>query len=210
VTLSLAAALALSARCATSVAPETMLALIQTESRFEPLAIGVNGAASPPPPVSVAKAAALARHYIALGYSVDLGIGQINSRNLGALGLSIEDSFDPCRNLAAAAQLLSTNYLSANRRFDGVTALGVALSLYNTGDATRGYHNGYVGRVYQSARSLALSYAAPTETAAAVRTPPPPVAVSSASALIGRQEPASSDVFAETRGSSLIVFGGIE
>jgi len=60
-----------------------MLAIIRTESGFNPLALHVNGdfrltAA----PRSAAEAAVWANWLIARGYSVDLGLMQINSRNL--------------------------------------------------------------------------------------------------------------------------------
>jgi type IV secretion system protein VirB1 len=165
VTLSLPAALALAAQCAPGVAPETLLSVAHTESKFDPLAIGVNGAKNPPPARNAVEAAAVARRYIAAGYSVDLGIAQINSRNLEWLALSVEDAFDPCRNLAAAARVLTANYAVASRRYAAGTALGVALSMYNTGDGARGYRNGYVGRVYRSAAFVVPAIAgAPSPT----------------------------------------------
>lgn len=43
---------------------------------------------------------------ISAGRRVDLGLAQINSKNLGWLGLSVEAAFDSCQNLAAAARVL--------------------------------------------------------------------------------------------------------
>ena len=42
--ISLAAALAIASHCSPTVAPETLLSVVAVESRFDPLAIGVNGA----------------------------------------------------------------------------------------------------------------------------------------------------------------------
>lgn len=157
--LDLAALLALSAQCAPAVAPATLVSIVDVESRFDPLAIGVN---SGPRPIRRARdardardAASIARSLIKAGRSVDLGIGQINSANLVWLGLSIEDAFEPCANLKAAAHILVANYRAAAKiDADPQNALRAALSLYNTGDARRGVRNGYVARVEAAARRL--------------------------------------------------------
>jgi type IV secretion system protein VirB1 len=147
--------LALAAQCAPSVAPETLLSVVHVESRFNPLAIGVNGA----PRVSVtattkADAVARATALIKAGRSVDLGLAQINSKNLDWLGLSVADTFDPCRNLAAAARVLQAGYEPAAP--DGEqAALRRAFSRYNTGTAHRGFANGYVAKVTAAAAKFA-------------------------------------------------------
>ncbi len=147
--LSLMAAAALAAQCAPTVAPSTLLSIAQVESGFDPLAIGVN---RPVParlhPRTPAQAAAMAARLIAGGADIDLGIAQINSRNLGWLGLSVESAFDPCQNLAAAAHVLADGYDRGRRRTsDPQSALKIALSYYNTGGAHRGFTNGYVAKV---------------------------------------------------------------
>ena len=106
----------------------------------------------------------LAESYIAHGYSVDLGLMQVNSRNLRALGISVLQAFNPCTNISAGATILSADYANASRlRGPGQAALRAALSAYNTGDFYRGFENGYVARYYgriglrrpeQSARAL--------------------------------------------------------
>lgn len=148
---SAAALLALASQCAPSVAPETVLAIIQTESSGEPFALNVNGGRQPARQNNAASAAATARRYVAAGYSVDLGLGQINSRNMRWLGLTWETVFDPCTNVAALARVLTTNYNAVKAGRDPQTALRVALSMYNTGSQTRGFHNGYVAKVERNA-----------------------------------------------------------
>lgn len=153
--LSLAAAFTLATQCAPSIAPETLLAVVQVESGFEPLAIGVNGAPRMTATArTAADAAAKASALIAQGRSVDLGLAQINSRNLGWLGLSIDEAFDACRNLAAAARVLQAGYLPSGDG-DEQPALLRALSRYNTGDAWRGFANGYVAKVQEAAARFA-------------------------------------------------------
>lgn len=148
---SAAAILALASQCAPSVAPETVLAIIQTESSGEQFALNVNGGRQPARQGNAADAAATARRYVAAGYSVDLGLGQINSRNMRWLGLTWETVFDPCTNVAALARVLTTNYNAVRAGRDPQTALRVALSMYNTGSQTRGFRNGYVAKVVGNA-----------------------------------------------------------
>jgi type IV secretion system protein VirB1 len=138
--------------CAANIAPATLEAVIQVESRGDPLLVYVNGlgAAQPRRPADAKEAAELARRYIAQGYSVDLGLMQVNSRNLAALGYTVEQVLDdPCTNIRAGAAVLTSDYAAAVRtQGDGQPALQAALSAYNTGDFHRGFANGYVARYY--------------------------------------------------------------
>ena len=145
------AIIALASQCAPSVAPETVLAIIHTESSGDPFALNVNGGRQPARQSNAADAAATARRFVAAGYSVDLGLGQINSRNMRWLGLTWETVFDPCINIAALGRVLTANYNAAKAGRDPQTALRVALSMYNTGSQTRGFRNGYVAKVARNA-----------------------------------------------------------
>ena len=147
------AILGLASQCAPNVAPQTVSAIVQTESRGHPWAINVNGARQPRTPNSAADAAAIAKRYVAAGYSVDLGLGQINSRNMRKLRLTWETVFDPCTNIAALGRILSENYRAMADGRHPQTALRLALSMYNTGDASRGFRNGYVAKVVSNAGS---------------------------------------------------------
>jgi type IV secretion system protein VirB1 len=172
--LNLAALLALAPVCAPAVAPPTLLSVAQVESGFDPLAIGVNG---PRPQrltfANLPAAAKAARTLIAAGQNIDLGLGQINVRNLASLGLSVEDAFDPCRNLAASARVLQAGYDRAAPEAGGEqTGLRTALSLYNTGHRERGLTNGYVAKVTAAASRLVPAIA----TADAPRPAGPPIA----------------------------------
>lgn len=153
-TLDVPAIMMLAERCAPSVHPRTMAAVVMTESAGNPLAINVNGARNPRPAANLATAVQTARRYVAAGYSVDLGLAQINSRNLGRLGLTIEQMFVPCVNLAASARILSTNYRAAGRGSQDQQALRIAFSMYNTGHPARGFGNGYVARVERAGAAL--------------------------------------------------------
>lgn len=133
--------------CALNVAPATLDAIIRVESGGNSLALHVNKLTTQPPvPHSIEDAAATTRHYIAAGYSVDIGIMQVNSRNLMALGYTIEDALDPCRNITGGAAILTADYSRAVPLFgEGQRALQAALSAYNTGSFYSG--SAYVSRI---------------------------------------------------------------
>lgn len=139
----------LAQQCAPMVAPRTLMTIVRAESGFRPYAIGVNGKSRlTRQPQTQAEAIAVAINLIGKGISIDLGLAQINSANLPVLGLSIEDAFDPCKNLNAAARLLQSDYQRAlSAGYLGDKALVAALSTYNTGSFTKGINNGYVRKV---------------------------------------------------------------
>ena len=176
--LSLAAALALAAQCAPAVAPETLLSVVQVESRFDPLAIGVNGAPRiEVTPTSVEDAVGKAGALIAAGRNIDLGLAQINSKNLAWLGLSLREVFDPCRNLTAAARILADGYARSDApRVGEQAALRTALSYYNTGHPARGLANGYVGKVTAAAGRIVPAIGAPEANPSDAPVAAPPAA----------------------------------
>ncbi len=163
--------------CAPNVAPATIEKIIQVESEGDPLALNVNvksvierdekgqpimvtaedGQLKPKRRKVVFKwpmevktkqdAVTVAYAAIAAGFNVDLSYMQVNSNNLSALGYSVEDMFDDCKNLAAGASVLSAFYARALKQNpEPQTALRAALSAYNTGDFEKGYLNGYLAR----------------------------------------------------------------
>jgi len=115
--LTVQAALALALQCAPSVDPRMIVGIGQRESGLDPLTIHDNATGQILHGDGVVTAAA---QRIAAGHSVDLGLMQINSRNLGLLGLTIGDAFTACKSVEAAARLLAL------------------FSEYNTGSPTRG------------------------------------------------------------------------
>jgi type IV secretion system protein VirB1 len=76
---------------------------------------------------------------------------QINSANFDMLGLTLEAAFDPCKSVAAGAAILAGDYAGGDTHAGQQSALRVAISRYNTGDAQRGFSNGYVHKVEMAA-----------------------------------------------------------
>lgn len=136
------------AECGPSVAPSTTRAIIEVESGGNPLAIGDNTLRKSFTPRDEREAISLATELLAQGHSIDLGLMQINSCHLAPLRLSVQELFDPCRNIRVGTRILADFY----RRYQGgdpTYTLMKALSAYNTGQAWRG--EGYVNRILAAA-----------------------------------------------------------
>lgn len=144
---------ALAADCAPWVAPQTLAAIVRTESQFKPFAININGGAKlERQPATKEEAVVTAKWLLNNNYNIDLGLGQVNSVNLTKTNLSVEDAFDSCKNLAASATILKWNFESASKHIpDEQAALQAAISAYNTGSFTKGFGNGYVQKVMNNA-----------------------------------------------------------
>lgn len=113
IALTTAAALSLIAaqQCVSpSVAP-IIVGIAQHESGLRPYAIHDNVAHKSYFPETAEQAVVMARSLIAIGHSsLDLGVGQVNTSNMGWTGLTLERAFDPCRNFTAAAAVLFARY----------------------------------------------------------------------------------------------------
>lgn len=140
--------LALLQECAREVAPVTMAAIIGTESSGWPWTINVNGLPSGSMRFSTKQAAVMAAvRYIRMGYKVDMGLAQIDSENLGWLGLSVRQVFNPCSNLRAAQRILIGAYRQAGSA--GTQSLDGAFQAYNSGNTSGDGH--YAKVVYRQA-----------------------------------------------------------
>ena len=143
--------------CAPQVNAQTLSAIVKTESNYNELAININGKEKlARQPENEAEAVSTARWLIQNGYSVDMGLSQINSKNLPGLGMTVDEVFDPCKNLAAAAQILQSNYVIARQTNDDKTATLQSLSAYNTGSFKKGFENGYVQKVISAVDPIPL------------------------------------------------------
>jgi type IV secretion system protein VirB1 len=136
--------------CAPGVETRTMEAIVQVESGGNPLALHDNTYRQSFAPRDLNEGATWANMLLALGHSLDIGLSQINSSNLGWLGLSVRDAFDPCRNLRGGSTILAYDYRAASDRFGpGQYALRRALGAYNTGSLFAGAD--YINRILAAA-----------------------------------------------------------
>lgn len=166
---------ALAARCAPAVPSETLEAVASTESGLDPWALHDNTTGVSVTAGSLEGAFADARRWIGRGDSLDLGLMQINSANLGALGMTIRAALDPCASLAGGAAVFQAAYAGGKTSAEQQAALLMALSRYNTGSPFKGIMDGYARRVIAAADAGAsprTSRAAPGATTALVGKPP--------------------------------------
>ncbi len=148
-------------RCAPNVGETTMQALTLHESRWRPFTIAINSkqAKLSRQPDTRDEAIAAAKMLLQKKFNFDMGFAQINSANLNnpilqSMGITIENIFDTCVNVRAGAAILTECYVRASHVIrDEQRALHAALSCYNTGNFTKGFHNGYVRKVYSARRS---------------------------------------------------------
>lgn len=135
-------------KCVPEKQRSIMAKIVKHESSGNPLAINVNKVRRPLSyrPKSALEATILVETLVDMGFSVDIGYGQINSQHLkpngflGKMNVKVEDLFDPCVNLLAG----SIVYQKAFNQYGSVEK---ALSVYNTGNPVDGFKNGYVRKV---------------------------------------------------------------
>lgn len=144
--------------CAPQVSSSLIHAVIRAESGFNPLAININGNVKlARTPSTKDEAIKWAKWLASQGYSIDLGLMQINLGNLRRLGLDLSTVFDPCKNLSAGANVLAENYSRALQQSpNSQVAVLKAISAYNSGNFRSGFNNGYVQKVAQQPAKIYL------------------------------------------------------
>ena len=132
-------------QCAPQVSVVTMAAIVKQESGGNPLALHDNTTGKSYQPASLAGAAKLAADLIQQGHSVDIGLAQINSRNLSDLNLDVAQVLEPCANIHAAQTILLRGWKQSGGDLRG------ALSAYNTGNTGSGVGAKYAAQVFSRA-----------------------------------------------------------
>lgn len=206
----------LAQNCAPTVQIETLAAVVSLESSFFPFAIRINsGTPLREPPGSKPEAIELATTLVAQGQDIALGLGGIGAEDLGRLGLTVADAFDPCLNLKATARLLEGHYrVALGSGAAPAQATAVMLrAYYGRGDASVGELVGYDKQVRSEAQRLAPKLAtlalgsagSPRSGDLPSRQQPAPPAAPQPQAR-RPVAPAPWDVFAIGRKSSALVF----
>ncbi|MCA8024760.1 lytic transglycosylase domain-containing protein [Burkholderia cepacia] len=159
--------LSLAHDCAPQIAPATMAAIVRTESGFNPYAIGIVHGQLRRQPSNMAEAVATVHELEAGGWNFSVGLAQVNRANWPTFGLTAENAFEPCRNLAAGAAILHRCFTAAvttgkfhartDYQADVQAALRASLSCYASGNFSTGYQTGYVQRVVENAAAQASS-----------------------------------------------------
>lgn len=149
--LSMAVVLQLALAHAQQVAPETIAAFAQAESRLNPFSIYDNTTRQSFAAATTQEAAALAHNLLDRGHSIDAGLMQINSANFARTGLDAATAFDPAQSIRAGAQILVDAYQWCQERQPASDPLRCMASVYNTGKPVVGERNGYVARIWEAA-----------------------------------------------------------
>lgn len=125
--------------CSPNVAPETMKAIIEVESSFNPYAIGVVGG-EVKQPKSLAEALKTVKKLKKEGFNFSMGLAQINRYNLPKYNLTEVDVFNPCSNLKTSQAILIECFQRAKK--DGSSdqvALQKTFSCYFSGNFSTGF-----------------------------------------------------------------------
>ena len=140
-------------KCAPEIAPVTMKAIIRTESKGNRLAIGLNHNRHLRYQArNIKQATAWVNYLEEHNYNFDIGLAQINIKNVHKYGYRAKDMLEPCKNLQVAALILQHGYtLALNTSSNKQEALYKAISAYNCGNYQTGFNNGYVLRVVHNA-----------------------------------------------------------
>jgi len=157
---------ALCSQCGPTVAPSTTQAIIRVESGGNPYAIGDNTLKKSFAPKTKQAAIHLAAYLLAQGHNLDMGLMQVNSCHLKTMKFTLDEIFEPCRNITIGTTILADFYRRNDTGEDKNLVLFKALSAYNTGSAWRG--PGYVNKILKAAGApyrVAVSNPPPTKGA---------------------------------------------
>jgi len=98
-------------------------------------------------PKSKTEAIHWARWYLEKGYTVSVGLVQVNVEMADKFHVKPMALFEPCVNLAAGAKILLEDYALVPHSENGMIQ---AFSLYNSGSMSLGISNGYASAVVQN------------------------------------------------------------
>lgn len=197
---------ALLEQCAPQVSPVLMQALVRTESAWQPFAIGMDktqGAVEQPR--TLAEAINTAKELVSAGRKFSVGLAQIHVSNVTLYGMSWEQAFDACQNLAIGQKILWNFYHRASASgYSGVAAIWAALRGYNSGGVDRAVSDAYANRIFAYMSSappqVQIGSGAPAAGPAAAKPQPPFTVTTAPSETTPPQRAGESlDIFEKTK-----------
>ena len=133
--------------CSTIVHIETLHALIQTESSYDPYAIAVvNDIPLAQQPKTLQEAELVIDELEAKKINYSVGLGQVNKGNFAKYGVTGKQLLDRCTNIKVSEKILSACYAKSPN-----TSVAEALSWYYAGNFSYGF-------VREGKNGLATSY----------------------------------------------------
>lgn len=144
--------------------PNTMKAIIKTESGGNPFALNLNGKRNgkriklAKQPKNMEQAKAWATYLEQNNYNFDVGVAQVNIRNIHKYGYTAAEALDLCVNVKMASMILKKNYHQAlYKSSNQQDAVKMAISAYNTGNYRNGFFNGYVSKVLTNSKKVQVA-----------------------------------------------------
>ena len=130
--------------CASIIQPDTMHALVSTESAYNPYAIAiVNGSQLKSQPKTKEEAEKIIDDLEAKSINYSVGLGQVNKVNFEKYGVSGKELLEPCKNLQISSQILQKCYNASPNK-----SVAEALSCYYAGNFSFGFVKEKVGKDY--------------------------------------------------------------
>lgn len=126
--------------CGALVNVETMNALIQTESHYNPYAIAVVDGKPVKQPTTRAEAEQTIDVLESKGLNYSVGLGQVNKGNFEKFGVTGKDLLDSCTNIKISEKILSQCYKDSPNN-----SVAEALSCYYSGNYSYGFVKEQVG-----------------------------------------------------------------
>ena len=100
-------------------------------------------------PSSLPEAIATAKELAAAGRKFSVGLAQIHVSNVALYGMTWEQAFDACQNLAVGQKILWNFYHRASASgYSGVAAIWAALRGYNSGGVDSAISDDYANRIF--------------------------------------------------------------
>ncbi|GAA5107321.1 lytic transglycosylase domain-containing protein [Bartonella jaculi] len=143
----------LAAAYAHAIRPTTLSAVVMPESCSHIYAIGFkDNYKLSHQPFMLKEDVATTKQLKQNGHNFDMGLGQINARNLEWFSMSLSNLFYPCKNLKAMQTALVCCYEhcyehAVSKNSSEQTTLQTALSYYDTADFKNGSANAYEQKV---------------------------------------------------------------
>lgn len=145
----------LAQQCAPNVHHQTLAALANIESSFNPYAIGVVGGRLSRQPQTKAEAIEIVNYMMARNIKFSAGLIQVFRPNWAKYGLTVETVFDPCQNLAKGSAIFLECFdrVPNGNNMPMQMRLKFSASCYNSGNYTTGFRNGYVNQFVRMANA---------------------------------------------------------
>ena len=133
--------------CAPNIDLKLMKSIITVESGGNEYAINVNGYIHLlRQPSNYYEAVGWINYLEKNNYNFDIGIAQINIKNIHKFRLKAIDALNPCVNLRLANIILVKEYIKVTKLFKYNRVFNT-LSAYNSGNYTTGYNNNYIKKI---------------------------------------------------------------